>query len=338
MGFKFQDIVATTYDTAQNPGVFTAGEYAKALSSPIPLPQIGRRASTVRSRTSGLGLTGPSAKRKGYSPPQRGGSPQDGTHKAGPLTEPPYLHCGKVVLTFPNGSGHGSGCFIAPGVILTAAHVVADNPTKVTFVPSVAQPNTQGAVAGYPVLTSLTSKYYNQNPGSPNFAYDVAVCLLATSFSDAGEYHGWSGWDYTPPGLPMTVRSIGYPASPPTELGFDGNTLWEAVGQPKPTSDSGLLAMSNRMTAGCSGGPWLADASDGDYGCVWSVNSHVRSFDDGVMYGPNLALELPRFWDAVVAWVAQQNAGKQPGSPDYGSWIDGSDHPSQPTPPPGGVI
>ncbi|RBQ14408.1 hypothetical protein DP939_40570 [Spongiactinospora rosea] len=80
---------------------------------------------------------------------------------------------------------------------------------------------------------------------------------------------------------------FGFPADPP----YDGRRLVYCAGRPRPdphgqTHDQGLPC---DMTAGASGGPWLAgfDARTGR-GTLTSVSSFKYTDDETVMYGPYL--------------------------------------------------
>lgn len=302
--------------------VMTHDERSKAATNPFPLPVVQHR-PVMGYRQRRRGQASPDYRfREGREPGGEAGEPSDTyTRRVGDWSGTPYAQCGKVLVSGNGWAGHGSGCLIAPGVVLTAAHVVADNPARVMYQPAAWFTRAGAPSKGYPCVRYTYSRLYDQG-GSTNFAADVAVCLIDPSEPMPGVTWGWHGWDFRGGELPPFVQSIGYPARPEFGIPFNGNELWEAKGQPRESDSTGIISMPCQMTNGCSGGPWVYDTKGEPGGNVYSVNSHVRDLKDPTMYGPDLRFELPRFWGAILKWISDYNVSQGKPAGDLSPWVE----------------
>jgi len=228
---------------------------------------------------------------------------------------------GKVFFTLNGTSYVCSGTDVrgaAPGenVVLTAAHCTgngdgdwADNWTFVPGYDNGSQPygsytarrffvapqwsaETRGASAG------------NGTPGAEE--YDVAfVAVNTTTLSGTAE---GARADALPPGQkiafgvtpPAGTRMYvaGYPAEPP----FSGLYADYCAGPVRPGQVTGAAAISCDMTAGDSGGPWLADFDPrSGSGTVVAITSFKYGDDASLLYGTWLGQSARQLYDEASA-------------------------------------
>ncbi|MFF8103674.1 trypsin-like serine peptidase [Streptomyces sp. NPDC016640] len=100
------------------------------------------------------------------------------------------------------------------------------------------------------------------------------------------------------------VTAIGYPAAPP----YDGQTLYRCQDRPGrlslDASDPTMYRIGCSMTAGSSGGGWVAAGADGKPALV--SNTSIGPVTSGWLAGPRLGDEAKGVYDAVGEKFAGQ--------------------------------
>ncbi|KES07713.1 hypothetical protein BU52_07235 [Streptomyces toyocaensis] len=93
------------------------------------------------------------------------------------------------------------------------------------------------------------------------------------------------------------MTAIGYPAAPP----YDGQSLYRCADKPGrlsiSTSDPTMYRIGCSMTAGSSGGGWIAAGADGKPALV--SNTSIGPVTSGWLAGPRLGDEAKGVYDAV---------------------------------------
>jgi V8-like Glu-specific endopeptidase len=187
---------------------------------------------------------------------------------------PVAQNTGKVFFTLDGSDYVCSAAALTGGVVVTAAHCVTDGygtwATNWTFVP--------GYADGNEPYGSFTAQKFFVSPkwnAGMNEADDVAFTRVT------GLSHG------LPVSFgqrPSSVYVFGYP----TESPYDGSSIEYCSGpvSPDPSGTSGDEGVRCAMTAGDSGGPWLAgfDPVTGT-GTVMGVNAFKYSNNDTILYG-----------------------------------------------------
>lgn len=138
-----------------------------------------------------------------------------------------------------------------------------------------------------------------------NYSDDMAVVLLKTD--TAGRYvqnvTGSQGITFNQP-TGLTRYSFGYPApdSRWTTYYYDGEDLIAATGRDSADSSyPGTMWMTNTMTGGSSGGPWIISPNSSWLGYVNSVNS-FKPYGANYMNGPyfgNAEMKVFNDWKSL---------------------------------------
>lgn len=205
----------------------------------------------------------------------------------------PYRSTGKLYFNIGSSTYVCSASLIKPGVIVTAAHCVADFGastffTNFEFHPAKFKNYSKTGTWGWASATVLTS-YYN---GTDSCAVsgivcenDVALIKLAGRKSNTyypghnlGWYgYGWDGYGFaenTTFGVTAAqISQLGYPVSHDDGLKMQRNDSLGYV----DSSSSDNTVIGSRLTGGSSGGPWLVNLgrkpnSDVSYGSDSSFN------------------------------------------------------------------
>lgn len=180
----------------------------------------------------------------------------------------PFRAAGKLFFNVPGGSAWCTAGLIKPGVIVTAAHCVADFGKSQFYSGWVFEPAFVNNIAPYGSYTGRTAiiltSYFN---GTDSCAVsgivcqdDVAVILLRQS---AGTYpgtltgwfgYGWNGYSFNSSSETL-VAQLGYPAA------LDSGQVMERTDSQGGTvpSLSNNTVIGSLQTGGSSGGPWVAN-------------------------------------------------------------------------------
>jgi hypothetical protein len=140
--------------------------------------------------------------------------------------------------------------------------------------------------------------------GGDGAAYDFAVIHVTPEKGSGGksleETVGSAlPVDFEAPPVPQveSVTAIGYPAAPP----YDGETLHRCQDRPGRlslnASDPTMYRIGCSMTAGSSGGGWVATGSDGRPALV--SNTSIGPVTSGGLAGPRLGAQAKDVYDAV---------------------------------------
>jgi V8-like Glu-specific endopeptidase len=184
-------------------------------------------------------------------------------------TSYPYRASGKLFFNHGTDTFVCSASLIKRGVVVTAAHCVADYGKSQYYSNWQFVPGYRNGSAPYGVWTVQTAyvltAYYN---GTDPCAQDGVVCqddvaILLLNASAAGAYpgtatgwysYGWNGYGFTGSGLTQ-ITQIGYP------LCLDNGAYMERNDSHGYTSASNAnnTLIGSLMCGGSSGGPWLVN-------------------------------------------------------------------------------
>ena len=181
----------------------------------------------------------------------------------------PFAAAGKLFFNIGADTFVCSASLITPGVVVTAAHCVANYGqlqfySNWVFVPSYESTNAPYGVWQAAIAYVLTN-YFN---GTDNCAVFGVVCpddvAVITQSPDGtgiypGYYTGWFGYGYNGYGANGTgqalINQLGYPVA------LDGGEIMErndSQGFVDPNSSNNTI-IGSLMTGGSSGGPWLVN-------------------------------------------------------------------------------
>lgn len=226
------------------------------------------------------------------------------TTKVTDFTKFPYSAVGKLLMFFPNAPPNpafpgvdtrymmGSAWVVGKSTIFTAGHCLYDTvegggaASMVTFVANYSGPGTgvQWQVVKKSVPTAWKLSSDQSGPGNDvrDFTADMGICILNSPVQTQLGKLGYQANQN--PLSPGPYTELGYPGLAP----FDGNSMWQCVGNFVDTPDAiaggvGSIRAASNFTPGCSGGPW-ADANDQFR--VLGLNSHQNLGDPNDMISP----------------------------------------------------
>lgn len=179
----------------------------------------------------------------------------------------PYRAAGKLFFNGPGGSFICSASLIKRGLVVTAAHCVANYGKQQFYSGWQFVPGYRNGAAPFGVWTvkqvRILNSYYNGTdscavPGVV-CADDVAVLVLNAQNGDyagtsVGWFSYWYGGGFTPNGL-IQITQLGYPGGLNNAAFMERN---DSQGY-RSSSNSNNTMIGSNMNGGSSGGPWLVN-------------------------------------------------------------------------------
>jgi V8-like Glu-specific endopeptidase len=224
----------------------------------------------------------------------------------------PYRAAGKLFFNEPAGTFICSASLIKRGIVVTAAHCVANYGKKQFYSGWQFVPAYRNGSAPYGVWTVrqaiVLTAYYN---GTDNCAVygvvcpdDVAVLILNTQNSGyvgttVGWFGYWYGGGFTSNGLTQ-ITQLGYPAGLNNAVYMERN---DSYGY-KSSSNSNNTIIGSNMNGGSSGGPWLVNFGL-PYTLTGESNGSGYSFTNAVV--------------GVTSWGYTSNSPKEQGAAPFTS-------------------
>lgn len=178
-----------------------------------------------------------------------------------------FRRAGRLFFKVGADTGVCSAALLKPGVVVTAAHCVAEfgsnaGYSNFQYVPAYFQgqaPYGVWSAANVYVMNSYLDGTANCAQPGVVCTNDIAVIKLAPqSGKYVGHYTGWFGYAWNSYGFiegKTQVTQLGYPSS------HDGGELMQrtdAGGEIMPEASNNTV-IGSRQTAGSSGGPWLVN-------------------------------------------------------------------------------
>jgi V8-like Glu-specific endopeptidase len=227
---------------------------------------------------------------------------------------PPYAAVGKFFnFVGQNRAGHSTAFVLGHRLVFTAAHCVVDSQFGYEFVPNFGEVRNPRR---WRIRHAFVHHKYLER-GTPDYRYDLAICITEPSDVAIAPSTGKLGWELFNTATTPRCLSLGYPAHPPHEFNFDGKVMWQSDGAILSSDDSSLSAMQNDMTQGCSGGPWVVDRGENIGWVAVGLNSHVRSFDERVMWSPRFDDDFAYMIDAAKRKEREMNGNTPSDDPGY---------------------
>jgi len=191
-------------------------------------------------------------------------------------------------------------------LVLTAGHCVYDDvanafATNWVFFPAY-EDNPVLSCAGSDRCFTAMGLVTTEGWADRDFEHDYAFAVIAPRSGVLLESgYGTQGIAFNQ-GERLGVYSFGYPHARP----FNGNDLIYCAGTAKDDPyGSTTQGLACKMTGGSSGGPWLADFSEGNgTGLLYSVNSYKYRNDKNTMYGPYLGSGAQATYEAANDWTS----------------------------------
>ena len=195
--------------------------------------------------------------------------PPTGTHKDPTQFYYPYRAAGKLFFNIGSASYVCSASLIKPGVIVTAAHCVANYGQSQFYSSWVFVPAYYNGTAPYGTYTgrsaAILTKYYNGTDNCYQYGVvcpdDVAVIVLNKNAQGylPGQItgtlgYGWNGYGFNSSGQSL-ITQIGYPVALDSGALAQRNDLQGFVS----TSYSNNTVIGSLETGGSSGGPWTVN-------------------------------------------------------------------------------
>ncbi len=180
----------------------------------------------------------------------------------------PYRAAGKLFFKIGSSNFICSASLIKRGIVVTAAHCVANYGQSQFYGSWQFVPAYRNGVAPYGTWTVkqawVKTAYFNGTDNCAVFGVvcpdDVAILILNTQSggypgTSTGWYgYGWNGYSFTSGNL-THVTQLGYPAGLNSAAYMERNDSYGYVS----SSNSNNTVIGSNMDGGSSGGPWLAN-------------------------------------------------------------------------------
>jgi V8-like Glu-specific endopeptidase len=178
----------------------------------------------------------------------------------------PYRPAGKLFFNIGTAPYICSASLIAPGLVVTAAHCVANYGASQFYSGWQFVPGYRNGAAPYhkwkAVQAWILTAYYNGSDGCAVYGVvcpdDVAILILKPSTTGAypgtsvGWFGYWYGGGFTSNGL-FQITQLGYPAGLDNAAYMERNDSYGYTN----SSDSNNTIIGSNMNGGSSGGPWI---------------------------------------------------------------------------------
>lgn len=219
----------------------------------------------------------------------------------------PYRAAGKLFFKIGASTYVCSGSMIKPGIVVTAAHCVANYGQHQFYTGWQFTPGYRNGSAPYGTWGATTayvlSSYYNGTDGCYQYGVicpdDVALIVLnGTPGNSSGWFGYWYGGGFTSNGL-AEITQLGYP------VGLDNGAYMErndSQGYKNSTYSNNTIIGSN-MNGGSSGGPWIEN---------FGLPSALTGETNGSFPYANVVV-------GVTSWGYTSNAYKEQGASPFTS-------------------
>ena len=302
---KYQ-IVTAPIPVANGDPVKAATEYwtedRKAKARPLPLPSVNLASIQAAQWAAGGAMIAQGiqdlAAPVHVQPVPPDGVPQTVagavTKRVTDITANPYSVVVKLFMRFPAGDYIGTGWVIGERAIISAGHCMYDH-----------------TLGGWATNVVAHARYHNGNEAAEwvltqrsalkewvdtrNFEFDVSAGIASTPIRPIT---GKAGYIANQPADQAPFLSVGYPGTSTPTFPFNGEEMWESTGGFQPPPWTGVVAMDNHMTGGCSGGPWFTSKpGGGPVAC--GLNSFILDFPPNKMHSPYFGPAFVR----IVQWI-----------------------------------
>jgi hypothetical protein len=215
------------------------------------------------------------------------GEPTELGRQSGDVRLYPLTIAGQLFFNAPGDKpGMGNACtaqFVAPNVILTAAHCVQDDQPPYSYHSNfmfALEYEQHAALRKFGTWCVANKKGWAM-PGPEHFLYDYAMIQ-----TDASANVGWFGMRWNWDGLYQQATKIGYPSG-----SLNGEVIQVDRGPLSVTDGIAELKHGNmNVQHGASGGAWIGDYSanprDNSKNHIISVQSFSHDETSGISYGP----------------------------------------------------
>ena len=224
----------------------------------------------------------------------------------------PYRAAGKLFFNIGSSSYICSASLIKRGIVVTAAHCVANYGASQFYTNWRFVPGYRNGAAPYGTATVaqawIKTSYYNGTDGCYQYGVicpnDVAILVLnpASNGAYVGASTGWFGYGYGGYGFVNNqnhVTQLGYPAGLNSALYMQRN---DSSGFVNATYSSNTIIGSN-MDGGSSGGPWVVN---------FGIPPTLTGQTNGSAPSPNIVV-------GVTSWGYVSKAPKEQGASPFTS-------------------
>jgi V8-like Glu-specific endopeptidase len=222
----------------------------------------------------------------------------------------PYRAAGKLFFKIGTSSFICSASLIKRGIVVTAAHCVANYGQKQFYSGWQFVPGYRNGSAPFGTWTAnevwIKTAYYNGTDACAVFGVvcpdDVAVIILKSTPSGAypGTAAGWFGYWYgggfTSNGL-THITQLGYPGGLDNAADMERNDSQGYIN----SSDSNNTVIGSNMNGGSSGGPWIAN---------FGLPSVLTGETNGSFSPPNVVV-------GVTSWGYTSTGPKEQGASPF---------------------